>query len=782
MAEPIAPTVGSVPAGNQPVQTLERQVAPQYQTQTTDYGSAFKALATTPTMLGEIGSKLTVAAASKQADIIGDWLGQSPGGDIIPGITSFDKQVEQSYLSKSNAVLSNQLNTLLNKSMEELNQTMKLNPQNVQAFTQSVQKSAEGILKLAPSSVRSHLEDSFGSTLLAKQHMFNTQLQNESKADTQDQIKVSNSQTGKNAFNNAVAGTIDDKYLATYKNALRMQREAGDITRKEEEAFYADAVSNYYSGTAVRGAVEAKKAQQIAKAQNADGKAQVPVDQPEKYMRNLPDQLLKQLTPSQTISVLDNTNAYMNKINATEHQDNQLILSELKRSRAEGTLNTAQLVTAQQNLEPSEFNDFMTSSYGLNARKNEAQQNITALANNIGNLEAFSRSSTKEKNGAYDELTDRKMQKNPSADKFKVQTGIAKGAPGAIPAYVGMVDSMMLNGDVNTAFRASQAITSIGSNPATEANLLGLSKTASQVNSVFRNLTGANVPADQALEMARKQVMSITEDERKQRELAWGEVYKHDFSTYQDRENAAKSFIGAKNHIFNHDDIPDLPAITNKAMELLHSNFVSTNNYEAAKEQTSKTLSQVYGYSYANGKKQMVYLGIEKMANIGADKLGMAAIHQDATDNLKPQLEATKASYKAGNIPYYYELENTKDGMRMTKIWRSAKGGEGLKEQFNVQLTASPMLTRSNDPMNPVSGYYDVSLIDDKGNLTNFAVASASGAHTFGYRPNVQRLQNHYASLTEERRLSYIAPQTLFDNKEPGTQGFYDIPNSGGNQ
>lgn len=746
-------SVSAVPGG-QEVQPLQQREGLSLTLASTPFSQELERIASHPTIIGDLASKMTVAASSKQADIVGDWLGENPQGDLLPGITNFDKRLEQAYSAKSAAVLSNQLQEMTNNGLDELNASFKLNPQAVAKFSQNMQETAKNIISLAPSSVRSQLENNYVSTLTAKNHELNAKIQAEQKADTRDMVNTANARASKDAFNNSVAGTQDEDWVIAMKQTLKEQREAGIITRKEEEAYYQEYKLNSESGKATREAIDAK----------ANGKL-------ESYLRDLPQKLSKRLPATESMAVLDNVMSYMGKIKSAESQDNQLILSELNRARVEGSLTTSMLIGAQSQLPEADYNNFITSLYSKKSSVTEKERRVTALADNFNNIEIMGRAKADDKDTAFDILTDKKLSKNPNQDRFQVQTGLAKVAGAEIPGYTKTVSNMLLKGPIDAAYQAHLAIESITDNPETAANLSSLNTQSKALNSVFKTQLQAGVPAADALALARKQVFEVKEDEIEFRKRQWKEIEKSHYSDPDQMQSKVRKIIGAKNHWFRaNDKIPNLSAITNRVMAAFKQNYLATGDEDAAIDMLQKSLSQVYGYSTMNGQEEFVYLPIEKIAGIGLDN--HEAIQYDIFDNLQPQLEATKSAYDKGNLDFYYTMDFEDGRALMNKHYRGSNPNSGDVETFNIQVTASPMLQRTNNRQQPVSGFYDVSLINDKGNIVDFVTASTGGVHTFGYRPNIARIKQMAAAKAIGVIPSFVQPSPLTKKKDNNPLNF----------
>ena len=64
---------------------------------------------------------------------------------------------------------------------------------------------------------------------------------------------------------------------------------------------------------------------------------------------------------------------------------------------------------------------------------------------------------------------------------------------------------------------------------------------------------------------------------------------------------------------------------------------------------------------------------------------------------------------------------------------------------FNVQISASQNLQRTQNAASPISGYYDVSLLDESGFPAPLSAVNRNGTSTFAYRPNLKAIKDAYA-------------------------------------
>ncbi len=72
---------------------------------------------------------------------------------------------------------------------------------------------------------------------------------------------------------------------------------------------------------------------------------------------------------------------------------------------------------------------------------------------------------------------------------------------------------------------------------------------------------------------------------------------------------------------------------------------------------------------------------------------------------------------------------------------------DGMVEKLKLLTTASKNMQITNDGANPVSGSWDLGLIDKNGYPQPFALVSNTQTHVLGYRPDINRVRHEYASI-----------------------------------
>jgi len=274
-------------------------------------------------------------------------------------------------------------------------------------------------------------------------------------------------------------------------------------------------------------------------------------------------------------------------------------------------------------------------------------------------------------------------------------------------------------------------------------NVRNVSKEGQAMASImddFHSVGG--IPIDQAWAMAREQIYNQTPEQKEIRELGYREYVKDNLSNPDQIMHKAKKLLNAP--FFT--DIPDMPYVANRVNRLWKDWYMATGSTKSADKLTAESLKHSYGVTYANGVKQFVFMPIESVA--GVTKQAAPIIHEDISKDVGYQLEATKAAYDEGVINWYYRVKerSEKDSgpVKVERIYRGSGKNPGAIEEYSLQVTASNNLQMTANQASPYAGYYDIGLIDAKGQPAPIASVTTGQYQTLGYRPNIQFIQNEY--------------------------------------
>jgi|GEM_PF-1677670 len=710
------------------------------------FTNAFIELANVPNAITQFGMELGKNASDSLMDKWAIESGKNPHGNLLPAITDADKRYSQSYSNQASVSLGLNGQALVANANDEISKLNKITPEAILSYKQNIMEGLQNNLDLAPDNIRPHLENQFGQAVINNVSQLNTKMISQQKADAKDKQDVSNDTLIKGMYNDAFIGDKDAAYqgLQDFKEILKSQRESGTISRKEESANYDAAKMNFYSGVYSRGANDAKISEKIPKSLRNPNAESLP-----EYLRNMQSTMPDSLTPLEKISVSDQVLQYVQKIHNQEAQDNQLIVSQLNRALSESSLTQSMLTQAESTLDPTDYNNFMSKMWSYRNKQKTANNNIQFTAENFSNVDVMAQASDANKNAAYTALTAKAMQDNPDLTEFQAQTGVVKGGAAEIPAYTKHINGKLLAGGPEQVLEALEAIHSIQDYDKSE-NIIGVDKNGMAIANLFDEQIRAGVDATSSLISARELVLNKTKDQQEAMERKYVEYKKDNLNTDSQIEKHAKTLLGAANHWFSaNDEVANLPLVANRLNAAWAVEFKRAGSASGADKAVSESVKRAYGESWVNGRKQITFLPVEKIAGVGQDATGI--IHNDIHENLNVMLRDTVNAYKDKRIDYFFRSMPPVAGkpLQVEKVYRNTNQEsieglpehEGLVQTFNLSVTAGDTMLLSNNAQQPYVGSYDLGLTDAKGYPADFGLVSNGQSHFFQYKPDIKKIQ-----------------------------------------
>jgi len=761
-------------AGSRPLEeipVLQQKEKLAVEQPTPGFGAAFDALAKTPTVLGEFGAQVALSTAIAQAKIRGNELGNNPHGDILPPVTAFDKAYGEAYSAQAQSVLGLQAQKMMNEGQEALEQSYSINPGMIADYESKMGEGLQEILDNAPSSVKPALQKQFLNNLQSSSHQLNMQMISKNKTLSQQKDA---------AYSDQQLVGIHDAYLDGNTELAKL---TADSVKKNAKA---NAATGMISPTTADARIQAVdqtilNSQEIAKAiqSRKDNKLA-------EYLRSLEEKPIG-TSWHQAEAARNATLTYMQQRHNFEAQDDQLILSQLRRAKNENTLNQSMLTEAEARLPEAEMNSFYVELFHKTNKETAKSIRVNLLASNASNVEAMSQATADEKKDAFGMLVSKAQQQNPNQDVGVLKTQIAFGAGGEFPSHTKELDALLQNGNAQQVLRAHLSYQYIAdSKPGLVASM---SNEGKAINSIFKDLYGNGVAAQDAVTSAREQVLNKTSDQQVENNKRTDAYFKTNLKDRSSRESKAVAMMGVNQNWFGRGkvDFPNSAAVTNRIMTVWKSNYNLTNNNEsAADELTKKEISHSYGISTVNGQKQVVYAPLEKITRIGEGASSL--IKDDVIRNVSPQFEATKIAYDKGQSPFFFrvvskesnylnlaleknelelksvkdvlaghrrehitdEIKNLQDGgpIRVEKVWHGAtKNAPEIIENLTMQVYANDKAQLTNDPSNPLAGYYDIALFDSKGFPTPLSHVTQGATQVLRYQPDSKRVQSEFVSI-----------------------------------
>jgi hypothetical protein len=630
----------------QQVEAMPSQVKLDAAVGSQDFTGSFDRMALQPTLLGQMGATIAQTSANALSTKLGYDEGQNPHGDLLPPITEADKHYQQSYLAQSKNVLSLQVNKMLSDAQTQLSKAYKLTPGMIDDFQNQITQGTAQILKNAPTPVKKELGMQYANAIINTNGALNRRLIAQNKDEAIANMKLADKNTDTSILDNAAMGKPDVAY-ELYQQKLaqnKKQRETGMMTAIEESTSNTSAKLSYYSGLSNARAMEAR---------NQKGSALADYLTSLSDLKNKPDDL----SVSEWNTIGTNTLSLMQHMDALQQTDKNLILSGLHEKLAAGELTEQDVLTAYQSpaINRTDVNNLLTKLYSGHSKQSAKTAKIQTLTANFSSAEAFGEASGETINDAYSALVDAKKQKNPGIAPMEAEASVAAMAGGSIPRFLSTVANLSKSNNVDDVIAASNAYHRVQS--VSPQNVIGLPEEAYNFINAFDSFKEIN-PGDPetALAQTRNALLTRTPEEQKAISANWNAYYRKNYAQPAQRVSLAKKLLGI-NTLFGATNIQDEAVTADHISNILEKNVkLLGGDIETAKQVTQKQVNAVYGDTWVNGRHEMAYLSLEKIANLHED--GTFFIQRDIVNQVQNSFKMYKEAYDNGHSNFYYRIKD----------------------------------------------------------------------------------------------------------------------------
>ena len=611
----------------------EKLAAP---TSVPNYGDALNELASAPTTLGIVGAQLMNSSSIAMATKMGQSLGKEPHGNLIPGITNFDKNVAAAYTAESQTILGNQANALVYNAQEQMAKVDKLTPDIISSYKNNVAKGLQDTLELAPDSLKPQLENQFLHQVNSTTHELNLKLTAQNKAQADSSAAVW--RTHQNDFvTNQVKDAKTPKDFEAAKQSfesLKQNITNSNLSPAKKDTALTTAKTNYDSALSINKLLDAR----------ANGKE-------DQYLASMTGKKIPGLTWSESEQVTANTVRYLGAIEATENRDQNLTMSEANLDMAQGSFNESKLADLRDKLREENYNK-VASQWAKQQRVQHVEnQALQGIISNPGNASSYDGLTPKQINAGFDLLKSAVVQQNPGIPEEEASFRTASAMNTIVPKYIDHINRELANGNpaqVLGGLEAYERTHELDGN-----KVIGINDKALITGEIFKNmLANQNVDPDLALQKAREIVYNKDENIIKNNNaIIHANMMKY-AGTPANRTSYAIKLSGLGTGI----------PVDNKAafeadMFSRYSGYMQLSNGDSASSeaQLKKDAAKIWGETRVNGKTQITRLGVEQAISYPSNAAPL--IQEDVINQLGPQLQATKELYDKGGSPHYWRIK-----------------------------------------------------------------------------------------------------------------------------
>lgn len=628
------------------VAPMEPQVKLDTVTNPARFGEAYAQAGLHPTLLGQMGSTIAQSAANALSTKMGYDEGNNPHGDLLPPITDADKHYQASYLAQSKNVLSLQLNKMQQDAQTKLSQSYRMTPGMINEYRQQIGDGMSEVLQNAPTGVKQELGMQYLNSIVNTTAALNRRMIGQNKEDAISNMKVNDKNTDTAILENGATGN-DKVAHDLYQQKIeqnKKQRLSGMMTPLEEQTSNTSARLSYYSGISNAKAIAARNSKGDALGKYLAGFAD---------LKNKPSDL----SFSEWNTIGNNTLGLMRHMDALQQTDKNLIMSDLHEKLAMNQLTEQDILTAYQSpsVNKTDVNELLTKLFSRKSQVATKEQKTQELTTNFSSAQAQGEATGETKNAAYTQLVAAHKEKNPNSPLMEAESSVAAVAGGGIPKFLNTISSLSRSNNLADVIAASNAYHRVQT--VAPQNVIGLDEKAYNFISAFDAFQEQN-PGDPqtALAQTRNAMINRTPDEEKAIDRIWNQEYKKNYATAEQRQKFAKKMLGT-NTFFNSTFVQNSAVANDHITNMFEKNVkLLGGDIETAKTMTEKSVKNVYGDTWANGRHEMAYLSLEKIA--GLEKDGTFFVQKDIVNQMQSKLGMYKEAYDKGNSDYYYRIKN----------------------------------------------------------------------------------------------------------------------------
>lgn len=748
------------------IQTLEPKAQLNITTQPQPFVSAFENLGKSSTFLGDLGATIAQESSIQYNKIRGLEYGQNPQGDLLPPITTADKAFAQGYLAQSQNTLSLQANQMFNQAELELDKSYKLSPGQVNEFQKQMTQGLESIMSVAPTEVRNKLGYQYGVKLDSLATQYRSKIINQSKSDAIDSMKVNDKLTDQNINNLATTGKFLEAKKLYDEKVLQNQRqfESGMMSRSELETSNASAKITYHQGIYNNKLLELESTAKNKSPEAIDKLRGEFLQQFTNY-KNKPSEL----NADEWTTIGNNTLAFQQHLNNMESIAVNYAFADLSLKASQGTISNLdiQKVADMPGVTETKMNQWLAKFKNAQTKINKETTLTNSILSDYSNTKLWAETtSDKAKDNAYFQVVNRLNEpKAPfraaTAAPMQNEAIAASQAGGPVPAFNRILGGLSRSNnpsEVRSAYNAYQTVRL--SNP---KNLYGLNNDVSQTLQLFGAITRTNpqMGDDQVL-----QTMMAVQNRNKDQNDIINEKWKEEsqgakghLATPMQKSNFARDILNNTGTFESKIPLLNQNEITANIMSIMKSNFFYAGDYDTAKEMTTEAVNLVYGPSKVSGRNMIQMYPLEKMSGIDNSHFFFQKdIVEQTQEKFKTQEIAAKqglaSTYYRIKNPEQYNLENITDSDYQRIINKSSpiivetvrinNGKESVVNESELIADINQETQLSSNPGNPISGSFDLSLVDKTGFPTLLHYYGGYNPTSMTYTPNFEKVQNEF--------------------------------------
>ena len=745
----------------------------------TDFSGVYRSMATTPTVLGNIGSYIAQTSSQQLNTLMGYEKGKDPHGSLLPPMTMGDKAFVDAYNQSAKATLTLQGNQAIKQAQVNLAKQPSLSQEFIGQTVSTLNDTNKQILELAPQAIKQQLEFSLNTAVQNMSANLEIKLANQQRQD--EKQKASIYATDSITQIHDIAQKDPDAAQELLKNfipTLKSYTDSRTMSLLESKTALDSAnvafesgkyigelkrVTNGYPPTKMGRLVEGGPSQYIAEIEN-------------KVAENT------SLTPSQQKQVVDNVYAeftHQRKLNSQYQSDQYAtLIGKIDAGDYTGT----DLANAERDLTRAQYVNVMHKVIAKQQKQYEESVKQAMINDVFGSPESIRISN--------DDYHD--------AVKQRIANEVATGRVDEVNATVNVL---------NTAGRQDNILTNELSNAVLNGNFSAFNHAEKIIAGTWKNPNGrSKLPISREAEAKivayQQRRGAITDDEANNQKVyddvnkqmqgnvaeletlnaAVKQIVNEKFGSPQNAQRTIRQLTGIKSNELGY------YGYAQRFKDTYQANLHAANgNTAVADVMTKNQMQQSYGYSWINGQKTLTYMPIEKKLGMGEE--GVPIIHNAMAKQLLAQVQSVNDNpdsfekYEIVDAPdldgvlkardaYHEALVNPPESVKYTMLGSAkyqqqkyleyqkklkqfsnapmpkvlVKRGSEIKS-YNLALRSGAPLSISNVDGQQVIGDWSMVLTDDKGQIKSFTLNGEQNGTEPVFRPNPTELSEAYTVL-----------------------------------
>lgn len=618
-----------------------RQEAPTYQRQSSiqpvadtahlNYKGAMAHHTAVTDGLVAIGQQIAQNFSIDQAMKEGIKAGKTPGRNLFPSVNATTEAFNKAYLSEEYNQLSSTGDKFLNKAYIEYSQ----NPtgESLLKFEENSAEALSNIVNMSSEKNKSPLKRSLEGSYDSKFYQLSNAVASANRKQMIQMVGQNYDESlsaVEDLYANGMEVDGDNKYLGTLEY-LKSQREANLISEAEYRA--------YSKSFQLKASVA--KEQAIAQNHFQNGEGAEYLSEVAKRPNTVENQLVKQAVSKQF-------SQYNSMIGTQSH----IAKSQGIQAATEGTLTSPQAIELRQQMTESDSIEFDAQLSKLSRQKAVITQGIDYVSANKDNASKLSLAPS----GAVDAWFDNQIQdymklNDGDVPSLREQVSMAANIRTSVPKLNKQIESAILKGNVQQSMDAMI----VYNDPTLSKALDDVGKEAEAKALKYFDYLQAGNTSDEAWAKLNYEAQNKKPGEKERIEEDWKDLTSN--KGERDLSDSSKRLSQvAKALNYPKEDIPaGLDVVWQKEMK---KNYTYSGDWDRAAAMTKKTFDRTYGYSHANGRKELMYMPPEKF--IPNYPLGSNYVQQQVSQGFEQIASQYKKLYDENKEQdFYYEADKS---------------------------------------------------------------------------------------------------------------------------